>query len=381
MSNNTKAKTINSQSLAFSLVDPELKISTPSYNENYQKNAKNYTYWGDDNKFPNKLITLAEESPSLSSILTGTVSFILGNSVTVEDGASMFARKVNSRGETIADIVEQIAYDKLLFGGYAIQVIYNVLKEPVEIYAVPMEFIRTNRKADKFWYNENWGKYSTNAIIYNKFNKDEIDDTYTQIFYSKNSGSRRVYPTSPQTGALNDIVSENIAAKYTKNSLESGLSARFIINMPNTAKLTDEQKAKIEDGIKRKFTGVDNAGTFMLYFNSTTEKLDITKVDHDKSNEIFKSIREAARENIFIVNKATPNLFGLPTASTGFNSQEHQDAYSLYYKLVVYPIQKQITEDLSKIIGTNVVIEPFSIDLEEQDVNVVDEDINEKITE
>lgn len=379
MSNNTK--TTASQSMAFSLVDPELKINVPSYNENYQKNDKNYTYWGDDNKFPNKLLTLAEESPTLSSVLSGTVSFILGNGVAVEDNTSLFARKVNKNGETLADIVEQIAYDKLLFGGYAIQVIYNVLKKPVEIYAVPMEFIRTNRRMDKFWYNENWGKYSTNAIIYNKFNKDEIDDTYTQIFYSKNSGSRRVYPTSPQTGALNDIVSENIAAKYTKNSLESGLSARFIINMPNTAKLTDEQKAKIEDGIKKKFTGVDNAGTFMLYFNSTTEKLDITKVDHDNSNEIFKSIRDAARENIFIVNKATPNLFGLPTASTGFNSQEHQDAYSLYYKLVVYPIQKQIAEDLSNIIGTNVVIEPFSIDLDKQDVNVVDENTNEKITE
>ena len=379
MSNNTK--TTASQSMAFSLVDPELKINVPSYNENYQKNDKNYTYWGDDNKFPNKLLTLAEESPTLSSVLSGTVSFILGNGVAVEDNTSLFARKVNKNNETIADIVEQIAYDKLLFGGYAIQVIYNVLKEPVEIYAVPMEFIRTNRRMDKFWYNDNWGKYSTNAIIYNKFNKDEIDDSYTQIFYSKNSGSRRVYPTSPQTGALNDIVSENIAAKYTKNSLESGLSARFIINMPNTAKLTDEQKAKIEEGIKKKFTGVDNAGTFMLYINSTTEKLDITKVDLDNSNEIFKSIRDAARENIFIVNKATPNLFGLPTASTGFNSQEHQDAYSLYYKLVVYPIQKQIAEDLSNIIGTNVVIEPFSIDLNKQDVNVVDEDTNEKITE
>lgn len=360
-------------SMGFSLIDPELKISTPSYNENYQRNNLNFTYWGDDNKFPNKLITLAEESPSLSSILTGTVSFILGNSITVENPASIFARKVNKKGETLTDIAEQLAYDKLLFGGYTIQVIYNRLKEPVEIYAIPMEFIRTNRKNDKFWYNENWGKYSTNTITYLPYNPDEIDDSYTQIFYSKNSGSRRVYPTSPQTGALNDIVSENIAAKYIKNSLESGLSARFIINMPNTGKLSDEQKAKVEEGIKKKFTGVENAGTFMLYFNNSTDKLDITKVDHDNSNEIFKSIREASRENIFIVNKATPNLFGLPTASTGFNSQEHQDAYSLYYKLVVFPIQKQIVEDLSKIIGTTVVIEPFSINLDNETEKIVEE--------
>lgn len=372
--NKTNSAKSTNVTMGFSLIDPSLKLVVPSYAENLQKNEKTYTYWGDDNKFPNKLLTLAEESPSLSSILSGTVSFILGNNVDVTDKASIFARKVNKKGETIKDIVEQIAYDKLLFGGYAIQVIYSKFKEPVEIYAIPMEFIRTNHDNTKFWYNKNWGKYSTNAIVYDRYDTDNINDTYTQIFYSKNSGSRRVYPTSPQTGALNDIVSENIAAKYTKNSLESGLSARFIINMPNTAKLTDEQKAKIEDGIKKKFTGVDNAGTFMLYFNSTTEKLDITKVDHDNSNEIFKSIREAARENIFVVNKATPNLFGLPTATTGFSSQEFQESYSLYHKLIVHPIQTQIVEDLSKIIGTEVTITPFTLDLD-------DEADNQKITE
>lgn len=371
------SNTTNNLQMGFSLVDPELKISTPSYSENYQKNDINYTYWGTDNKFPNKLIQLAEESPSLSSILSGTVSFILGNGATVDDNTSIFARKVNKDGQTISDIIKQIAYDKLLFGGYAIQVIYNRLKQPIEIYALPMEFVRTNRSATKFWYNENWGKYSTNALTYMKWDPADINDDYTQVYYNKNSGYRRVYPTSPQTGALNDIVSENIASKYTKNSLESGLSARFIINMPNTAKLSDEQKSKIEEGIKQKFTGVENAGTFMLYFNNTTEKLDITKVDHDNANEIFKSIREASRENIFVVNKATPNLFGLPTATSGFNSQEFQDAYSLYYKLIVFPIQKEICDDLSKIINTTVSIIPFSIDLDKQDKNEISDDMNE----
>lgn len=282
------SNTSNNLHMGFSLVDPDLKISVPSYAENYQKSDINYTSWGTDNKFPNKLIQLAEESPSLSSILSGTVSFILGNGATVEDNTSIFARKVNKDGQTLSDIIKQVAYDKLLFGGYAIQVIYNRLKQPVEIYALPMEFIRTNRTATKFWYNENWVKYSTNALTYKKWNPEDIDETYTQVYYNKNSGYRRVYPTSPQTGALNDIVSENISSKYTKNSLESGLSARFIINMPNTAKLSDEQKSKIEEGIRQKFTGVENAGTFMLYFNNTTEKLDITKVDHDNANEIFK---------------------------------------------------------------------------------------------
>ena len=75
----------------------------------------------------------------------------------------------------------------------------------------------------------------------------------------------------------------------------------------------------------------------------------ITKVDRDDSNEIFKSIREAASQNIFIVNHATPNVFGLPTATTGFSEQEYDQAYALYNKMTLTPIKESIKRSLNKI--------------------------------
>ena len=69
----------------------------------------------------------------------------------------------------------------------------------------------------------------------------------------------------------------------------------------------------------------------------------------ENSNEIFKSIRDAASQNIFIVNHATPNLFGLPTATTGFSQQEYDQAYALYKKMTIDPIKSVIVRSLDKI--------------------------------
>ena len=126
-----------------------------------------------------------------------------------------------------------------------------------------------------------------------------------------------------------------------------------MIDLPNTANLTDEQKSEIEEGITEKFTGWTNAGSFALYFNNGTEAMHVTKVDLDNSHEIFKSIREAASQNIFVVNHATPNLFGLPTATTGFSEQEYDQAYALYNKMTLEPIKSAICKSFNKIFHMN----------------------------
>ena len=55
------------------------------------------------------------------------------------------------------------------------------------------------------------------------------------------------------------------------------------------------------------------------------------------SSCIALSIREAAKNNIFIAAHATPNLFGDPTQTTGFNDQEYESALKLYKMMVINP--------------------------------------------
>ena len=341
------------QIVKFSLIDPYKEYELPSYAESDTR-GKSIVNWGPDNRFGNNLWDMCQASPTLSAIINGTVELLKGEKIVLNEaihanGDLFYYPYLNRNEETIYDLVECLARDYMLFGMFAIQVIYNKLDKKAEILALPAEYIRMNEDKDTIYFCKKWRKYSTNSLVYNKFDDTNIIDHQSQIYVYTNSGNRQVYGISPQNAALEDIAAEAFSSKYIRRSLQSGLSSRYVIDLPNTANLTDEQKAEIEAGITEKFTGWENSGSFALYFNNTQESIHITKVDMDNSNEVFNSIRTAASSNIFVVNHATPNLFGLPTATTGFSEQEYNQAYNLYNKMTLDPIKDSIKRALNKI--------------------------------
>ena len=343
--------------IKFSLIDPDDTFELPSYEESDTR-GKSMVNWGPDNRFPNNLFEMSQNSPTLSAVINGTVELIKGEKI--ELNPDIHANQdlyyypfLNRNDETVSEVVEQLIRDYMLFGMFAIQVIYNKLDKKAEIVALPAEYIRMNEDREVIYFCKKWRKFTTNALIYDKFDDSNIVNHESQVFVYVNSGHRQVYGISPQNAALEDIAAEAFSAKYIRKSLQSGLSARYIMDLPNTANLTDEQKSEIEEGITEKFTGWTNAGSFALYFNNGDKEMKLTKVDLDNSNEVFKSIREAASQNIFIVNHATPNLFGLPTATTGFNDQEYAAAYALYNKMTLEPIKAAICKAFNKIFHMN----------------------------
>ena len=105
----------------------------------------------------------------------------------------------------------------------------------------------------------------------------------------------------------------------------------------------------------------------MLYLNDDNEHaVNIESMDMNNFGEQYTALAERAREELFIAFRATPNLFGLPTKTTGFNQQEYDGAFKLYNKTIVRPIQNTIIRTLEDITGIEncVEIEQFKIDFE-----------------
>ena len=355
MAKNVKQINSDVTLLKFGQVSPDLKISTPSWEEGTVRNENSYVPFGPTNRFPNELYAIIQQSPTASSILSGTVELI--KRYTIKENYNLPCNPyINNKHENIESLVENLVTDYITFGMISIQVIWNKLGEIAELHHIPVEMIRLNEDKTKVWFNKKWKTYSTVSTIYSAFTGN-IDDGYSQVYIYTNTGNRQTYGKSMFGPAINDITAEAIASQYIKNSLESGLASRYVIDLPNSANLPDEQKAAIEKGIKEKFCGVENAGTFMIYFNNTPDKLNVTKVDTDDSHEVFNSIRLAAKNNIFVSAHATPNLFGDPSSTTGFNSQEYDEAFKLYDKMTIKPALKVITNAFSTIFGIDNAIE------------------------
>lgn len=330
--------------------------------------ADNIVSYGRDNDAPRQFKYCYMNSATLKSVVDGSVNYILGEEVVVNDEGALFKDSVNRNGMTMKDIVAKAALSYQMYGGFAIQVIYNKLGIPVELFPIDFGRCRLNERGDKVYYSKkNWTKYGTKSDVYDVFNPKKIDiEKPTQILYVKGDFTNNVYPLPEWFGAMRDVLTEIEASKYALNSISNGFSARYLINLPDGAGMDDTQKKAIEEAIKSKFCGTDTDANFMIYYADGTDRAEINKIESDDANERFISIKDNARSNIYTAMRCTPNLMGLPTATTGFNSQEYSSAFKLYQKSVIQPIQDKIVKAINSVIGDGAIsIVPFQIIFDE----------------
>ena len=116
------------------------KRYTVSYNS-----AWGIQMYGDDNLYPNRQEDLIKNSPTGGTCLERYISFLEGNGFYNED----FARYVCNRyGDTMDDILRQVASDIGKFNGFALHVNYNVDLDISELQYVPFKTCRLDEEDD-----------------------------------------------------------------------------------------------------------------------------------------------------------------------------------------------------------------------------------------
>lgn len=353
-------------------LDPYIQINLV---ENVEKeiNGKDFISWGDVNQYPNYLFSLYSDCATLQSIINGTSDFICGNDIICN--IPNFATTINKKGDTIAELIQHIAVDYLIFGGFAIQVIKDINNNPTELYYIDFSKLRTDKKNEVIFYSEDWDKSfgRVKYITYPKFNP--ADKNPTSIIYYKGNKTRSTYPTPLYNASIIACELEKKINRYHINEISNNFQTSKIINF-NSGVPDDDLKAEIERNINEKFSGEENAGRVLISFNESKEnETTVTDITQDSFADRYNALSKRMREQIFTAFRATPNLFGLMTETTGFNAQEFAESFKLYNRTTVRPIQKVIVETFNKLFGVDnsISIVPFSLDddnnNEEQTVN------------
>ena len=359
----------DNENIRLSVLDVEKKYTIDPEELTYGTNKM--VTWGVDNRLPVLYRNCYNQSASLKAIIDGSINYVLGDEVIVEPQAASWAETVNRNGMTMRQLIAKLAFNYFVFGGFAIQVVYNKLGSVVELFPLDFGRCRTNENNSKIYYAKSWTKYQTKSEEFDAFDPKKLDMSKpTQIYYFKGDFTSSVYPLPPYAGAIYDVLTEVECSKYSLNTVARGFSAKYVFNFPETTNLTDEQKQGIEASIKNKFCGSDNETNFMLYWRNAPDDdgLKIEKIESDETSERYIAIKDNARTNIFVGMKATPVLFGLPNASNGFSTQEYSDSFKLYQKTVIDPVRDIIKEAFSKITGIQdgITITPFTLQFDQQ---------------
>lgn len=360
--NETRAK------VSFAAIDPGLQVTIPSPKE-VKYTGREWVTWGEDNLYPYYLLSLYNNVPTLRSIINGTVDFITGDDVTAQPLPGRDDLKMNDKGETARDLVRKLARDFEIYGGFAVEVIRNLGGEVAALHYMDVRFLRCDEENEIFRYSEKWDKGGRrDVLVYPAFREDAYS-VESSVVYVKNEHTQ-VYPAPLYAASVRDCEIERNITDFHLNALENGFVSSVIVNM-NNGQPDDRMQEEIERGFTEKFTGHSNAGRVCISWNDNKEhETTITEPKVEDFGERYKALSTHARQQIFSAFRAVPALFGIMTESTGFNEQEFEQAFRLYNRTQVRPVQRLIADTFDRIYGSAGVltIVPFSLEGETEKI-------------
>jgi hypothetical protein len=303
-----------------------------------------YITYGFANEYPYYLLDNYRRSSKHNAIVNGKVNYIIGggwqagDDLTVEQQARFikFFDGMSST-EDLNDITEKLVLDLEIFNGFAVAVTWSKLGTIAKMEHVPFEKIRVDKEEKMFqvadWYNDDMMQLFPKVGDIEKIPAFDPENRLgKQLFYYRvYAAGVKHYPLPEYIGGNAWIEADVQVANFHNNNLRNNFWGGYLINFNNGIP-TPEEQGDIERQIKRKFSGTDNAGRFVVTFNDDAAKAPtlepLTPSDMDKQFEI---LNKAIQQEIFIAHRVTnPALFGVKTEGQLGGRTELVEAYELF---------------------------------------------------
>ena len=342
------------------------KINDPAVPSGVEFRASNNLWmnYGIDNLYPQFIIEMWNKSAILRTGLLAKITAVKGNGLeAIEPGNEDLLENANPE-ESWNDIWSKVVMDYEIFGGYALNVIWNNAgSEIAEIYHVDFSKVRSgcldkdSDRVEYYWVSSDWGRYKKpewKPRAYHKYNPTLATEFPSQILYYFDHNPGQIYYGLPDwIAGGTDVMSDVEISSYHCSHLKQGLTPSMIINMNNGDPGPIERQQIFEE-IASSFSGTENAGKFFLSFNQSkdtqTEVQSIMPVGDDYYINLEARISSRVLSALRITN---PKICGLYLDNGGGIKNSTKDEmiidYELFKQQVVIPDEKLLLKTLNRV--------------------------------
>jgi DNA-binding Lrp family transcriptional regulator len=364
--------------------------------------GKDWILFGDEgeykNRYPEYLLNLYRRSAKHHAIINSKKDYVVGQgwSVDAEGLDTMGLARLQqfiqepNQYESLNDILEKVALDYELYNGFALEIVYNQLNDKIAaIYHADFARYRSNEDGTKYYYSEDWKKHNPVVEEIDSFNWKEPSGK--QLLYVKGySPDCKYYPLPTYLGSTGYIDLDIEIQNYHISAVRNNFVVSSIISFHNGTPTLEEQE-EIERQIKDKFTGTDNAGSFVLNFADSRDRgIDIQRLNGNDDDKRFDILNKTVQREIYAGHSVTdPALFGIKEDGIFTSRNQLVDSFELFQNTYVNGRQQfieRVFNDLAAIQGLSNRLfiqdtEPISIQFSENTVVSVmtQEEIREKI--
>lgn len=360
--------------------------------------GKDFVPWGDKGKndYAKKLISLADGSALHNAIVVNKAWQVAGGGFTFPEdqpaskATAEFLSEINSEGEDVQEILTKVALDQEIFSAFSLLITWSRdWSRIVEVEHVEFGKIRA-AKPDEYgrirgyYYSFDWDTYrpvrvyipvfdpkgvkekskdykqALNEYVANNEGVDKkvLEDTdRTQILIAKQYRPEAFYyPVPAYAGAITAIEADIEADNFALSSMQSGLSAPYILHIPTNGG-KKEKLAFIREFRVTHLNKRNNPNDPIFAFHKPDQnggKVEVTRLDTQGVNKQYSAVNENSLQKILAGHRVpNANLVGILTPGSLGGGDQILEAQQLFFNTVIQPNQLSITKAFNKIMKAN----------------------------
>lgn len=337
-------------------------------------NRQPWVSYGENNAMPQYLISRYNNCAIHKAVITSKREQICGDGIVSINNPMATINLINPK-ENVEDVFRKCALDLVLFGGYALNVIWSRDRKTIaEIYHIDFSRVRSGKinpetdEIEKYYYSADWTAIKKFPVEeYDVFNQQ--DGEPSQIYYYKQySPNNSYYPHPDYSGGLASIEIDVNIKEFHANNLKNGMLPSLWIDFVNGIPGEEEQRMMTR-ALESQFSSVNNAGRPIISFNESAElSPKITQIQTSGNDGYYQAIYDDILRSILSAHRVSSGeLYGISTAGKLGSRNEIIDHSEYFRKFIIQPYQKELLPTFNKLVSmkfqkpTTFEIKPMSI--------------------
>jgi hypothetical protein len=332
-----------------------------------QKRGETHISWGEDNLYPQFLVSLYYNSSIHQGIVNSKVKYIASSGLdsdTTDKAKWELIKKNGNAPYSLDEIAVMLANDQEILNSFAVLFKKNQISKFWDAHHIPVELIRKSSNEEYYEYSENWkernqSEEKTGYKLIKSIEALSLQDTEVLLYVSAKSKqhlvdektkqlTKSVYPIPSYSGCISSILASVEMNYFRYSEVVNGFKGGTIINVPTGEPNNQDEKRKIVAKLKGESSDRDKQGGIVVTFSKSQETApSVVQINGNNLDQRYLLTQESIVDEIMVGHSViNPALFSVKTAGQLGGTAELETAYSIFMNNYASDRQKTITDAL-----------------------------------
>jgi hypothetical protein len=332
-----------------------------------QKRGETHISWGEDNLYPQFLVSLYYNCSINQGIINSKVKYISSSGLdsdTTDKAKWELIKKNGNAPYSLDEIAVMLANDQEILNSFAVLFKKNPISKFWDAHHIPVELIRKSSNEDYYEYSENWkernqSEEKTGYKLIKSIDSLSLEDKEVLLYVSAKSKqhlvddrtkqlTKSVYPIPSYSGCISSILASVEMNYFRYSEVVNGFKGGTIINVPTGEPNNQDEKKKIVAKLKGESSDRDKQGGIVVTFSKSQETApSVVQINGNNLDQRYLLTQESIVDEIMVGHSViNPALFSVKTAGQLGGTAELETAYSIFMNNYAQDRQKTITDAL-----------------------------------